>query len=244
MGGKEDAQGPKRPAKRRRIDDSSSAPDPEVAAAKKRSKVLDDLRGDATVEALPATATWASFSGSLKTAVDEAVENLRVGSFSYGAAVEMPHPILHVAGVGHVGFPIHPAVAELLLAQGTAAPFGRKEETLWDPKVRNAIQIDPSKISFHDAALWSDFIERQVAVVKSKLSISPGATVEAELYKMVIYAKGGHFAAHRDTEKSPGMFATMVVVLPADFKGGALVVEHKKEEATYQPASMRAGPSQ
>ena len=39
--------------------------------------------------------------------------------------------------------------------------------------------------------------------------------VEAEIYKLLLYEKGQHFLAHKDTEKVEGMFATMIVVLPA-----------------------------
>ena len=43
----------------------------------------------------------------------------------------------------------------------------------------------------------------------------------------MLYKKGGHFVAHRDTEKAPGMFATLVIQLPAGHKGGSLVINHK-----------------
>ena len=32
--------------------------------------------------------------------------------------------------------------------------------------------------------------------------------ITAELYKLLVYDKGGFFVSHRDTEKAPGMFAT------------------------------------
>ena len=43
----------------------------------------------------------------------------------------------------------------------------------------------------------------------------------------MLYKKGGHFVAHRDTEKAAGMFATLVIQLPAGHKGGSLVINHK-----------------
>ena len=51
--------------------------------------------------------------------------------------------------------------------------------------------------------------------------------VEARLYKMVLYEDGGFFKAHKDTEKEPGMFATLVVQLPAKHDEGKLVVRHR-----------------
>ena len=50
--------------------------------------------------------------------------------------------------------------------------------------------------------------------------------VEAKLYKLLIYKKGSFFSAHRDTEKTPGMFATLVVGLPSRHEGGTLVIKH------------------
>ena len=46
------------------------------------------------------------------------------------------------------------------------------------------------------------------------------------LYKLLIYEKGSFFAPHRDSEKTPGMFATLVVCLPSRHEGGTLVVTH------------------
>ncbi|ORZ29152.1 hypothetical protein BCR44DRAFT_1372848, partial [Catenaria anguillulae PL171] len=38
--------------------------------------------------------------------------------------------------------------------------------------------------------------------------------------------EGCHFVKHRDTEKEPRMFATLVVQLPSVHQGGQLVVYH------------------
>ena len=43
--------------------------------------------------------------------------------------------------------------------------------------------------------------------------------VSAELYKLLVYEKGGFFLSHRDTEKAPGMFATLVISLPSSHEG-------------------------
>lgn len=51
--------------------------------------------------------------------------------------------------------------------------------------------------------------------------------VEAHLYKMLMYERGGHFLAHRDTEKEPGMFATYLLHLPvtSGYTGGSIVIK-------------------
>jgi hypothetical protein len=51
--------------------------------------------------------------------------------------------------------------------------------------------------------------------------------VQAEFYKLLVYDEGCFFASHRNTEKAPGMFATLVVLLPSTSTGGELLVRHK-----------------
>ena len=54
--------------------------------------------------------------------------------------------------------------------------------------------------------------------------------ITAEFYKLLLYDEGSFFIGHRDTEKTPGMFATLVVALPSSFAGGELLVRHKGRE--------------
>lgn len=56
--------------------------------------------------------------------------------------------------------------------------------------------------------------------------------VTADFYKLLIYDAGSFFVDHRDTEKVPGMFATLVIVLPSAHSGGELVVRHLGREVT------------
>ena len=56
--------------------------------------------------------------------------------------------------------------------------------------------------------------------------------VAADFYKLLVYDAGSFFVDHRDTEKAPGMFATLVIVLPSAHSGGELVVRHLGREVT------------
>ena len=58
--------------------------------------------------------------------------------------------------------------------------------------------------------------------------------IEAEFYKLLVYDTGSFFIGHRDTEKSPGMFATLVIVLPSISSGGELVVRHEDREVKLE----------
>ena len=55
--------------------------------------------------------------------------------------------------------------------------------------------------------------------------------VVADLYKLLVYDPGSFFVNHRDTEKAAGMFATLIIVLPSIYTGGALLVRHRDREA-------------
>lgn len=61
--------------------------------------------------------------------------------------------------------------------------------------------------------------------------------MDARLYKLLIYERGGFFSAHRDTEKEDGMVATLVISLPVAGSGGELIVRHGEREAVID---MRA----
>ncbi|DBB09660.1 TPA: hypothetical protein ACH3X3_001307 [Trebouxia sp. C0006] len=62
--------------------------------------------------------------------------------------------------------------------------------------------------------------------VATELGVSAEIPVQAQLNKMTLYQTGDHFVAHRNTEKAPGMFATMTIVLPSQHTGGSLVVQN------------------
>src|SRR5205823_1741256 len=50
---------------------------------------------------------------------------------------------------------------------------------------------------------------------------------------------GQFFAAHQDSEKAAGMIGTLVVLLPSEAKGGALVIEHHDEKLSYRGSADR-----
>ena len=63
-----------------------------------------------------------------------------------------------------------------------------------------------------------------MARVATGLGVS--GSVVAQFYKLLVYDPDSFFVSHRDTEKAPGMFATLVVALPSPGQGGELVVQH------------------
>jgi hypothetical protein len=57
------------------------------------------------------------------------------------------------------------------------------------------------------------------------------------LYKLLLYEEGAHFKPHRDSEKAPGMFATLAICLPSQFEGGDLVLEFGDERLVWNSSA-------
>ncbi|GEM_PF-1367071 len=145
---------------------------------------------------------------------------------SYGTE-GMVLPGLEVEGVGEFGLPIEPDVVGKLLEVAKRAPYGKGEKTLVDTKVRDTFEIEPELLQFHNPG-WKGWMEDLVDAVGEDLGIE--GKIRSELYKLLIYKKGGFFLRHRDSEKKKGMFGTLVLGLPSRHEGGALLVRHQGEE--------------
>ena len=79
---------------------------------------------------------------------------------------------------------------------------------------------------------WDLALRELVATTAEQLGTSADH-VDAELYKLLLYEAGSHFKPHTDTEKVPGMFATLVVQLPSVFTGGSFVVSHHRVQPSF-----------
>jgi hypothetical protein len=144
-------------------------------------------------------------------------------SFVATGSVAPVLPGLEVKGVGAIGTPVTEADSKRLIAKATQAPYGRGTETIVDTDVRRVWQLEPSQFFLRNAA-WNAHLATIVNEVGREFGIRQ--KVDAKLYKLLIYEKGSFFAAHRDTEKVPGMFATLVICLPSRHRGGTLIVKH------------------
>lgn len=162
----------------------------------------------------------------------------RSGDFYGTGAVDLPVVRLSVDGVGPISLPIPPAQAEALRAVSVAAPYGRGTRTLVDEDVRRCGQVEPAAVHADDPR-WGATLDAIVADAKKSLGVT--GAVSAELYKLLVYGPGDFFVEHRDTEKEPGMFATLVVSLPCAHQGGELVVQHEGREVTLSLASDDVG---
>ncbi|WP_114949148.1 2OG-Fe(II) oxygenase [Microvirga calopogonii] len=151
----------------------------------------------------------------------------RPGDFFASGTIEFLAPQLEVEGVGPIALPLLQLQAKQLIAAAERAPYGRGEHTLVDTTVRRTWQIGPDQVRIQGRG-WA----RTLATILARVCDGLGVTgpVQAEFYKLLLYDEGSFFASHRDTEKTPGMFATLVVVLPSTSTGGELLVRHTDRE--------------
>jgi hypothetical protein len=159
-----------------------------------------------------------------KEALCELIDSLEESArFVTSGAVAPVLPGLDVKGMGAIGCPVSEVDARRLIAQATQAPYGRGEDTIVDTSVRRVWQIEPSRFTLRNAE-WGTHLEAITAAVKQDFGIHQ--KVSPHLYKLLVYENGSFFAPHRDSEKTPGMFATLVVCLPSRHEGGTLIVRH------------------
>jgi hypothetical protein len=181
-----------------------------------------------TLSSLPGV-TMSSIGAALLNSL-RSVE--RPGDFCAGGIREIFMPVIDVDGAGRIAFPVPPFQAGRLAAIAEAAPYGRGEETVVDREVRRTWQVDAAKVQI-GGRHWEKTLSGLVADIALGLGVSE--PVVADFYKLLIYDAGSFFVDHRDTEKVPGMFATMVLVLPSAHSGGELVIKHLGREVVLDP---------
>jgi len=160
----------------------------------------------------------------LATAIGQAT---RSAKFLVAGRLPVVDPGLDIEGLGRVPVPLKRGVAKALIATCRVAPYGKGTETLIDTRVRNTFELAPQK--FRLGGEWTSAIAGATRTVADSLGL-PADRLEARLYKLLVYEKGGFFLPHRDSEKHDRMVASLIVVLPSPFEGGRLIVRHGAAE--------------
>lgn len=159
-----------------------------------------------------------------------ALETLDHSSRFVASGKASPAPLVQIEGFGMVPLPVVPQLLEPLRSAADVAPYGRGPDTLVDPDVRRCHQVEARRVRLPES--FHAVLEGIVEEAASQLGVVGSA--DAHLYKLLIYGPGDFFVPHRDTEKEPGMFATLVVTLPSVFTGGALRVQHGSAEEVVE----------
>jgi hypothetical protein len=136
-------------------------------------------------------------------------------------------PNLAVKFLGRISLPLCKQQADIIKAACLAgnAPWGKSAETAeWT--------MDPTRVTTADVDnRWASIVAdtTRYACVKLGVSGEDLGGITARLSKLVLYGVGGRFKPLVEKDAAgrvPGMFATLVVQLPAHHVGGALVVRN------------------
>ena len=124
-----------------------------------------------------------------------------------------------------------PAKARKLASLGQPARFGRGEQTLTDPDVRDTWEIPKHLVR----AEWNGAaLQVILATVKEELGLPNAAELTADLHSLLVYEPNQFFLVHQDSEKDNSMIGTLVVTLPSSYTGGELMVGHNEEWKAYR----------
>ncbi|MBI4521507.1 MAG: 2OG-Fe(II) oxygenase [Gemmatimonadetes bacterium] len=143
---------------------------------------------------------------------------------------------LDVKGVGRISWPISTSTARRLCASARPARYGLKNQTRFDPRVRDTCEIPKTRLRI-DERRWRNTLRPMLDRIRRDLGLPDGASLKAELHNMLVYGPGQFFVTHQDSEKSDDMIGTLVVILPSAFTGGAMVIEHHDERVTFRATS-------
>lgn len=162
------------------------------------------------------------------------------GTFAYkNICKEYPNPGLEIQNVGVVGLPMSSRDVEAVKQASHQAPFGKGSETIVDENVRKTWQIDASSVKFTNPR-WDEWVQKHLPCEQLGVPSIAWPKVRAELYKILIYEPGAHFKQHQDSEKAPGMFATLAICLPTAHEGGELVLTHAGKQKVWKSSESSA----
>ena len=118
------------------------------------------------------------------------------------------HLSIEVEGLGLLPQPLPPTQAQALHDLSEPAQFGLRDQTLLDTTVRHTGEISADRLSL-------DWQHGAFAALKQAVAQALGVEqLDAWLHNLLIYGPGQFFKPHQDTEKHPGMVATLVLVWP------------------------------
>lgn len=145
--------------------------------------------------------------------------------------VRMDALALDVEGFGRAKFPVTPAKARKLITLGKPARFGRGEDTLTDPEVRDTWEVPVGLVrATWDPGVLSDVLD----TVKEDLGLPNAAELDVDLHSLLVYEPGQFFLRHQDTEKTDEMIGTLVVTLPSAYAGGELMIGKGEDWKAYR----------
>ncbi|CAF0812919.1 unnamed protein product, partial [Didymodactylos carnosus] len=162
-----------------------------------------------------------------------------------GRLTDVCNPGLMIDGTEeYITFPLLPSQAKLIGEKCSLAPFGRKDETIFDTSIRHTWQLNPSSFRITNSK-WNKFtLNNLKPKIVSHLGLDSSwiknNLIDLQLYKLLLYENGSFFKCHRDSEKVNGMFGTLVIILPSCFNGGEFIIKHNNQEQIFDYSSPKS----
>ncbi|KAI0881085.1 uncharacterized protein GGS22DRAFT_197140 [Annulohypoxylon maeteangense] len=139
------------------------------------------------------------------------------------------HPGLMVANT-LIQLPLATRDAQMIKNASRQAPFGRGEETVLDTSARNTWELDHTEFKFTNPG-WDAYVTTLVADVAEGLGIP---ITKVEPYKLLLHEEGSFLKPHEDSEKFPGVIATMVICLPSKHAGGSVHISNRNNKNIFE----------
>ena len=180
-----------------------------------------------------------------QSSIISALGEIPTGTFTCGGTLQTPQVHLNYLDKTETwraaSFPdLQDANFQKILESCDVSSFGKGKEAVIDKSYRDAYVLAPARFTTSFQLCNTGILgEIQLLLAPDVLN------VRAELYKMNVYtAPTGCFKAHVDTPRGGNMFGSLVVCLPSQFTGGALVTRHNGEQITYDWSSTPNDPPQ
>ncbi|KAL8869539.1 MAG: hypothetical protein Q9174_004199 [Haloplaca sp. 1 TL-2023] len=169
----------------------------------------------------------------IKEKVEESLQAVGDGFFATSGPIPSAvNPGLFIKGLGRVGLPLSSRDAKDLVKISQAASFAEDDQKLVNQSVPRVWGIDPAQVEFRNPQ-WSKTVQYAVSKTVDQLGVLGGvSSVRAALHKLLLYEEGDFLEVHRATERTPGTFATLVIMLPSEHDGGDVVVQFGKDKRT------------
>jgi len=85
-------------------------------------------------------------------------------------------------------------IEKIIKTHASRAPFGKGTKTITDLEVRKVWQLSPDQFKNHGGKQWNEFFNTLLKKIKNELGL---VNYTADLYKLLIYDKGGFFKPQR-----------------------------------------------
>ena len=118
-------------------------------------------------------------------------KNLKApGSYAYSSLLPFaPHACLNIEGLGRIGLPLPEPDAKRVIAYASQVAYGQGQ-TIVDKEVRDAWEIDASRVKFENQD-WLTYVQDlAVKTVCSSLRVKYDTPPKCEFYKLLICETG------------------------------------------------------